>query len=98
MRTVARVRMHPRRARRRPGEQGLTIIELLLSLAILVVLTGFLAGGLSMGRRAFNADRAYGIGSETDGAIQTVLALLGSAIPVQAAVRDKKANVLFDGR
>ena len=60
-----RNRRWPRVARRRRGEQGLTLIELLLSLAILVVLTGFLAGGLSMGRRAFDADRASEISSET---------------------------------
>jgi general secretion pathway protein J len=98
MRTVVRVRMHPRAARRRPGEQGLTLIELLLSLAILVVLTGFLAGGLSMGRRAFDADRANEIGSETDAAIQSVSSLIASALSVRVSTSSQKPGIIFDGR
>jgi general secretion pathway protein J len=76
-------RLIARVAARRSGEQGLTLIELLLSLAILAILTGFLAGGLSMARQAFGADRASEIGSETSAAIQTVAALLRSALPAQ---------------
>jgi type II secretory pathway pseudopilin PulG len=63
---------------------------LLLSLAILAILTGFLAGGLSMARQAFAADRASEIGSETSAAIQTVAALLRSALPAQADAVDQK--------
>jgi general secretion pathway protein J len=83
---------------RRPGEQGLTMIELLLSLAILVVLTGFVTGGLSVGRRAFDADRVNGIASETDVAIQVISNLIGSALPVQADTRGQVTSVVFDGR
>jgi general secretion pathway protein J len=95
---AARDRKHARAARRRSGEQGLTMIELLLSLAILVVLTGFLAGGLAMGRRAFEADRMSGLGSETDAAIQAISTLIGSAIPVRRDTGDRDARVVFDGR
>src|SRR3569833_1378303 len=77
-------------AARRRSEQGLTLIELLLSLAILAILTGFLAGGLSMARQAFAADRASEIGSETSAAIQTVAALLRSALPATADEVDQK--------
>jgi general secretion pathway protein J len=70
MRPALRNRRIARIAARRQGEQGLTLIELLLSLAILAVLTGFLAGGLSMARRAFATDRAREIGSETSAAVQ----------------------------
>ena len=83
---------------RRRGEQGLTLIELLLSLAILAILTGFLAGGLSMARRAFGADRASEIGSETSAAIQTVAALVGSALPVRFDGAGPKDAIGFDGR
>lgn len=89
---------HARAARRRPGEQGVTMIELLLSLAILVVLTGFVAGGLSMGRRAFDADRVNGITSETDAAIQAISSMVKSALPVQADIPTLPASVAFDGR
>ncbi|WP_084030948.1 prepilin-type N-terminal cleavage/methylation domain-containing protein [Bradyrhizobium paxllaeri] len=91
-------RLISRVAARRKGEQGLTLIELLLSLAILAILTGFLAGGLSMARRAFGADRAGEIGSETSAAIQTVAALVGSALPVRFDGAGPKDAIGFDGR
>ncbi len=104
MTRTARSRLIARVAARRSGEQGLTLIELLLSLAILAILTGFLAGGLAMARQAFGADRASEIGSETSAAIQTVAALVGSALPVRPdtaipkdATSPKEASG-FDGR
>jgi general secretion pathway protein J len=98
MRPASRDKRRARAARRRPGELGLTMIELLLSLALLVVLTGFLAEGLSMGRRAFDADRASAIGSGTDAAIQVISTLIGSALPVPANTDEQKASGVFDGR
>jgi general secretion pathway protein J len=87
-----------RAAHRRRGEQGLTLIELLLALAILAVLTGFLAGGLSIGRRAFDADRTGEISGETDAAIQAMTSLIASALPVRASAANPKSGVMFDGR
>jgi general secretion pathway protein J len=84
--------------RRRRGEQGLSLIELLLALAILAVLTGFLAGGLSIGRRAFDADRASGVSGETDAAIQAISSLIASALPVPASTANPKSGIVFDGR
>jgi prepilin-type N-terminal cleavage/methylation domain-containing protein len=98
MTRAARSRLIARVAARRRHEQGLTLIELLLSLAILAVLTGFLAGGLSMSRRAFATDRASEIGSETSAAIQTVAALVGSALPVRFDGAGPKDAIGFDGR
>lgn len=99
MRAIAQDRRHARAGRRRSGEQGLTLIELLLSLAILAVLTGFLAAGLSMARRAFETDRASGIGAETDAALQAISTVIGSSLPVRASsAADQHAAVVFDGR
>ena len=97
MTRAVRNRLIARVAARRRGEQGLTLIELLLSLAILAILTGFLAGGLSMSRRAFATDRASEIGSETSAAIQTVAALVGSALPVRFDGAGPKDAIGFDG-
>jgi prepilin-type N-terminal cleavage/methylation domain-containing protein len=98
MTRAVRHRLIARVAARRSGEQGLTLIELLLSLAILAILTGFLAGGLSMARQAFAVDRASEIGSETSAAIQTVAALVGSALPVRFDGAGPKDAIGFDGR
>ncbi|MCK1518515.1 prepilin-type N-terminal cleavage/methylation domain-containing protein [Bradyrhizobium sp. 190] len=98
MTRAVRSRLIARVAARRRGEQGLTLIELLLSLAILAILTGFLAGGLSMARQAFGADRASEIVSETSAAIQTVAALVGSALPVRFDGAGPKDAIGFDGR
>ncbi len=87
-----------RAARRRPGERGLTLIELLLALAILAVLTGFLAGGLSIGRRAFEADRASGVSGETDAATQAITSLIASALPVPVSMANPKSGIMFEGR
>lgn len=94
----ARNRLISRIAARRKGEQGLTLIELLLSMAILAVLTGFLAGGLSMARRAFATDRASEIGSETSAAVQTMAALVGSALPLRFDGAGPKDPIGFEGR
>lgn len=104
MTRAVRSRLIARVAARRQDEQGLTLIELLLSLAILAILTGFLAGGLAMARQAFGVDRASEMGSETSAAIRTVAALVGSALPVRSdtagpkdATSPKQASG-FDGR
>jgi general secretion pathway protein J len=90
-------RRYARVAQRRCGERGLTLIELLLSLAILAVLTGFLAGGLSMARRAFDADRASRVANDSNAAIQTISSLIGSALPIPASPAGQVASVMFDG-
>jgi general secretion pathway protein J len=95
---AAHDRRRARAGRRRRGEQGLTLIELLLSLAILAVLTGFLAGGLSIGRRAFDADRVAEISSETDATIQVIASLIGSALPAPTSANNPNAGIAFDGR
>jgi general secretion pathway protein J len=97
MRTPADTR-RARTGRLRPGERGVTMIELLLSLAILVILTGFLAGGLSIGRRAFDADRVNGIASQTDAAIEILSGLIGAALPAQEDASGRAVNIVFDGR
>jgi general secretion pathway protein J len=90
-------RRHVRASRRRSAEQGLSLIELLLSLAILGVLIAFLAGGLSMGRRAFDADQISERRAETDTAIQVVSNLIGTALPIAVNAAGGSGAVAFSG-
>ena len=93
---TSRNRRWARAGRRHQNQQGLTLIELLLALAILAVLTGFLAGGLSIGRRAFDADRTSEISGETDEAIQAITSLIASALPAPATA-NPKSGIMFEG-
>ncbi|MBK3665372.1 prepilin-type N-terminal cleavage/methylation domain-containing protein [Bradyrhizobium diazoefficiens] len=85
----------PRRPMRfRAAEQGLTLVELLVSMAILALLAGCIVGGLSMGRRAFDADQANGNDARADAAIQSLLNLVASALPYPI---DDKNSAVFEG-
>ena len=97
MSSTALKNRHHRVRSRFQGEQGLTLIELLLSLTILVLLTGFLAGGLTITRHAFDTSHATQVGSDADSAAQAISGLVGSAIPVPADTSDQPTAVSFEG-
>ncbi|WP_291623867.1 prepilin-type N-terminal cleavage/methylation domain-containing protein [Bradyrhizobium sp.] len=80
--------------RSRAAEHGLTLIELLVSMAILALLAGSIVGGLSIGRRAFDSDRTSGNDARADAAIQSLLNLLASALPYPI---DDKNSAVFEG-
>lgn len=84
-------------ARGRIGEAGLTLIELLLSLAILAILVGFVTGGLGLARRAFNADLQSEIASTTDGGIEAIASLVSSALRVPTAASRRGSRFAFEG-
>ncbi|MDN3278949.1 prepilin-type N-terminal cleavage/methylation domain-containing protein [Frankia sp. RB7] len=88
-----------RRLRRLPSrasERGLTLIELLVSLAILVILTSFIVGGLSTAIRAFDADRRNSIEMSTDAAGESLRGLIASAVPI--ANTQQVGGILFQGQ
>src|SRR6201999_1201503 len=58
--------------RQRPAEAGLTLIELLISLMLLVLITGFLAGGLAIGRRAFSAEQDAAVEASNAAALDSL--------------------------
>lgn len=77
------------------GQRGLTLIELLLSLTLLVVMTGFLAGGLQLARRAFDADRTAAGRAE----VESMLRLLSDQIACAFPLKDTRSGKIdFDGR
>jgi type II secretory pathway pseudopilin PulG len=83
MRAVSR-RTLDRLQRRRRAEAGLTLIELLISLMLLVLITGFLAGGLAMGRRAFTADQDATVEAANAAALDSLAGLIAAALPTEA--------------
>jgi general secretion pathway protein J len=69
---MARYNRRWARAARRRRRAGLTLIEVAAGACHSRGVVGFLAGGLSIGRRAFDADRTGEISGETDAAIQAI--------------------------
>ncbi|MCG2672813.1 prepilin-type N-terminal cleavage/methylation domain-containing protein [Bradyrhizobium sp. GCM10023182] len=84
-----------RAAAGREGERGLTLIELVVSLALLALLTGFIVGGLSTAIRAFDADRRNGMEIETNSAVESLRCLIASAMPTANPLQG--GGVLFEG-
>lgn len=81
---VAPHRTIERLQRRRPAEAGLTLIELLISLMLMVLITGFLAGGLAIGRRAFTADQGATVEAANAAALNSLAELIATALPAKA--------------
>lgn len=89
----------PRKLRgppRRESERGLTLIELLVSMAILVILSSFIIGGLSTAIRAFDADRRNDVEAATNAAGESLRSLIAAATPVVSA--QQAGSLLFDGQ
>lgn len=89
------LRLKRRTLHRKASEQGLTVIELLLSLTLLVLITGFLAGGLQMARRAFDADRRATADADVDQAINVLVNQIAAAFPLTNA---RSGKLDFEGR
>ena len=85
-----------RAPRRRASQCGLTLIELLVSLAILMILTSFIVGGLSTAIRAFDMDRRNTTEIATHAAADSVRGLIATAMP--AANAQPGGSLLFDGQ
>ena len=96
--TRARLR-RGRAGRRHPGQRGLTLVELLMGLALLVLVTGFLAGGLSTARRAAEADAVAETATRTDAALAAAVDLVEASLPIETiAAGTQRATLAFDGR
>lgn len=80
----------------RQSQRGLTLIELLVSLAILLILTSFIVGGLSTAIRAFDTDRRNSIEMATNAAGESLRGWIASAVPTTNA--QQAGGLLFDGQ
>ena len=77
----------------------MTLIELLVGLALIVLVTGFLAGGLSMARRAAERDALSETAVRTDAALEAAVGLIETTLPIlTVAPGTQRASLAFDGQ
>lgn len=88
-------RLKTRVGHRNGSTQGLTMVELLLSLTLLVLIAGFLAGGLQMARRAFAVERQAAAAAEVDQAVDVLVGQVAAAFPL---TDERSGKLDFDGR
>ena len=91
---VARKAIVYRLQRQRHAEAGLTLIELLVSLMLLVLIIGFLAEGLGIGRRAFTADQDAAVEAANSAALDSLANLIAAALPTKPGQGEQ---IAFDG-
>ncbi|TDX62803.1 type II secretory pathway pseudopilin PulG [Methylosinus sp. sav-2] len=82
----------PRRAR------GFTLLEALLSIALMSLIVGTIAGGFRLGKRVWETGRDYEGVQEVEEAAGALEAILSRAFPVQLDRRDGRPTVAFEGR
>jgi general secretion pathway protein J len=87
-RVIARLHRRPR------ADAGLTLIELLISLMLLVLITGFLAEGLGIGRRAFAADHDAAVAAANSAALESLANLIATALPTKPG---QGSAIAFEG-
>lgn len=84
---------------RHPGQRGLTLVELLVGLTLIVLVTAFLAGGLSLARRAAERDATAETAVRSDAALEAAVGLLETALPILTlASGTQRASLAFDGQ
>jgi len=83
---------------RTSARAGFTLLELLLSLAILSLITGSIVGGLHLGKRAFETGKAYEEVNEVEEAARALASQLASASAVYVTSPDKMQVVGFLGQ
>ena len=78
-------------------QAGFTLIELLVTLALMSIIVAAVAGGLHLGRRAWELDRRDQSGADLEAATRALAAILSRALPI-AAPRDNAGPALvFEG-
>ncbi|MBG0808328.1 prepilin-type N-terminal cleavage/methylation domain-containing protein [Methylosinus sp. H3A] len=82
----------PRRAR------GFTLIEALLSIALMSLIVGTIAGGFRLGKRVWETGRDYEGVQEVEEAAGALEAILSRAFPILLDKRDGAPTVAIEGR
>lgn len=78
--------------------RGFTLIELLLSIALMSLIVGTLAGGFRLGKRVWETGRDYEGAQEVEEAAGALEALLSRAFPLPLNRPDGAPTIAFEGR
>jgi len=78
--------------------RGFTLIEVLLSIALMSLIVGAIAGGFRLGKRVWETGRDYEGVQEVEEAAGALEALLSRAFPIPLTRRDGAPTVAFEGR
>lgn len=85
--------------RPRPGDQGFTLVEMLITLVLLSMILAMLFGGFRFGTRVWERQQAHGGGATDIGAVQDALRRwLQQAYPLYVAGDRAHSHVDFQGR
>lgn len=87
----------PHSARDYGRESGFTVLELLVSLALLVLIAGFVTGGLQFARRASQATRQIDRLAASGSAAEALRQLLSDAMPVAELGPEGDIRLAFAG-
>lgn len=79
------------------ADAGFTLLELLLSVALLALITSTLMGGFHIGKRAWETGRSHESSNEVEGAARALSDLLSHAMPVILPRSDNTAVAAFSG-
>jgi general secretion pathway protein J len=82
----------PRRSR------GFTLLEALLSIALMSLIVGTIAGGFRLGKRVWETGRDYEGVQEVEEAAGALQTILSRAFPILLDKRDGAPSVAFEGR
>jgi general secretion pathway protein J len=86
-----------RRVRRR-GDAGFTLLELLLSLALLALLMGSLLSGMQLAQKAFETSRSNQAVGDLEASATALSDMLSHAYPMMIADQKKGQTLFFTGR